>query len=70
MTCFLRSLHDGVFVEDARDAAAQHVHNTAAEQVRDATVEQVRDVTVEQDGSYGSYGSGNGLPFYMKPVNR
>ena len=25
---------------------------------------------MEQDGSYGSYGSGNGLPFYMKPVNR
>ena len=50
MTCSLRSLHDGVFVEDVRDAAAEQVHNTAAEQVPDAMAEQVRDATaVEQE---------------------
>ena len=50
LTCSLRSLHDGVFVEDVRDAAAEQVHNTAAEQVPDAMAEQVRDATaVEQE---------------------
>ena len=29
-----------------------------------------RDFAMALYGSYGSYGSGNGLPFYMKPVNR
>ena len=50
LTCSLRSLHDGVFVEDVRDAAAEQVNNTAAEQVPDAMAEQVRDATaVEQE---------------------
>ena len=50
LTCSLRSLHDGVFVEDVRDAAAEQVHNTAAEQVPDAMAEQVHDATaVEQE---------------------
>ena len=50
LTCSLRSLHDGVFVEDVRDAVAEQVHNTAAEQVPDATaVEQERDATAEQE---------------------
>ena len=48
LTCSLRSLHDGVFVEDARDAAAQLVPNTATEQVRDATAEQRKQQMAER----------------------
>ena len=67
--------------EHVRDTTAQHVPDTGKE---DATLSHCRLIFVHRPPScgktsiardfvmalYGSYGSGNGLPFYMKPVNR
>ena len=67
--------------EHVRDTTAQHVRDTGKE---DATLSHCRLIFVHRPPScgktsiargfamtlYGSYGSGNGLPLYMKPVNR
>ena len=63
------------------NTTAQHVPDTGKE---DATLSHCRLIFVHRPPScgktsiargfamtlYGSYGSGNGLPLYMKPVNR
>ena len=67
--------------QHVRDTTAQHVPDTGKE---DATLSHCRLIFVHRPPScgktsiargfamtlYGSYGSGNGLPLYMKPVNR
>ena len=67
--------------EHVRNTTAQHVPDTGKE---DATLSHCRLIFVHRPPScgktsiargfamtlYGSYGSGNGLPLYMKPVNR